>query len=418
MFTEIYSILTFLVVLTAAFSYINVRFIKLPTTIGIMLISLICSLLIIWLGKYFPSVSSHVTSLIGSVDFETILMRAMLSFLLFAGAIHIDIQKLRKEIVPIITYSTIGVLISTLFIGIVMYFVFQLFNMEVSFIYCLLFGSLISPTDPIAVLGILKRARIPSSLEIKISGESLFNDGVGVVVFISLLEIALTGTENHGVIQTAFLFLKEAGGGIAWGFLLGYGGYYLLKSIDHYQAEVLITIAVVMGGYLMARSLHISGPLAMVVAGIFIGNKVEREAMSDTTKDYVYKFWELIDEMLNALLFLLIGFEMIILSFDSRIILIGLIAIIVSLTGRYISVYIPTLFMSYRKTFERYMLPILTWGGLRGGISVALALSLPRGEYRSILVSITYIIVVFSILVQGLTIGKLAKKLTAGMDTP
>ena len=366
MFTEIYSILTFLVVLTAAFSYINVRFIKLPTTIGIMLISLICSLLIIWLGKYFPSVSSHVTSLIGSVDFETILMRAMLSFLLFAGAIHIDIQKLRKEIVPIITYSTIGVLISTLFIGIVMYLVFQLFNMEVSFIYCLLFGSLISPTDPIAVLGILKRARIPSSLEIKISGESLFNDGVGVVVFISLLEIALTGTENHGVIQTAFLFLKEAGGGIAWGFLLGYGGYYLLKSIDHYQAEVLITIAVVMGGYLMARSLHISGPLAMVVAGIFIGNKVEREAMSDTTKDYVYKFWELIDEMLNALLFLLIGFEMIILSFDSRIILIGLIAIIVSLTGRYISVYIPTLFMSYRKTFERYMLPILTWGGLRG----------------------------------------------------
>jgi monovalent cation:H+ antiporter, CPA1 family len=411
-FTNIYEIITFLVVLTAAFSYINVRFIRLPTTIGIMLISLVCSLLIIWLGKYLPSQTSYLTSLIDSVDFETILMRAMLSFLLFAGAIHIDVQRLRKEIIPIITYSTIGVLISTAFIGTAMYFVFQVFNTELPFIYCLLFGSLISPTDPIAVLGILKKAGIPPSLEIKISGESLFNDGVGVVVFISLLDIALMGGENHGVVQTAILFLTEAGGGIVWGLVLGYGAFYLLKSIDHYQAEVLITIAVVMGGYLMAKQLHVSGPLAMVVAGIIIGNKAEREAMSDMTRDYVNKFWELIDEMLNALLFLLIGFEMIILRFDSRIILIGLTAILVSLAGRYISVFIPTLFMSYKKTFERHMLPILTWGGLRGGISVALALSLPKGEFRDILVSITYIVVVFSILVQGLTFGKMAKKLT------
>jgi len=418
MFTNIYGILTFLIVLTATFSYINVRFIKLPTTIGIMLISLICSLLIIWLGKYFPSVSIYIKSLIGSVDFETILMRAMLSFLLFAGAIHIDVQKLRKEIVPVITYSTIGVMISTAFIGTAMYFIFQIFDMQVPFIYCLLFGSLISPTDPIAVLGILKQARIPPSMEIKISGESLFNDGVGVVVFISLLDIALMGGDNHGIVQTSLLFLKEAGGGIAWGLILGYGGFYLLKSIDHYQVEVLITIAVVMGGYLLASDLHVSGPLAMVVAGIIIGNKGTREAMSDTTKDYVHKFWELIDEMLNALLFLLIGFEMIILSFDNRVILIGLMAIIISLTGRYFSVFIPTLFMSYKKTFDRTMLPILTWGGLRGGISVALALSLPKGEFRSIIVSITYIIVVFSILVQGLTIGKLARKLKPAGDTP
>ncbi len=412
MFTNIYGILTFLIVLTALFSYINVRFIKLPTTIGIMLISLICSLMIIWLGKYFPSVSVYIKSLIGSIDFETILMRAMLSFLLFAGAIHIDIQKLRKEIVPVITYSTIGVVISTAFIGTAMYFIFQIFGIQVPFIYCLLFGSLISPTDPIAVLGILKQARISPSMEIKISGESLFNDGVGVVLFISLLDIAMIGSDDHGIVQTSLLFLKEAGGGIAWGLILGYGGFYLLKSIDHYQVEVLITIAVVMGGYLLASDLHVSGPLAMVVAGIIIGNKGTREAMSDTTKDYVNKFWELIDEILNALLFLLIGFEMIILSFDNKVILIGLMAIIVSLTGRYISVFIPTLFMSYKKTFDRTMLPILTWGGLRGGISVALALSLPRGEFRSIIVSITYIIVVFSILVQGLTIGKLAGKLT------
>lgn len=412
MFINLYGILTFLIVLTALFSYINVRFIKLPTTIGIMLISLICSLLIIWLGKYFPSISMYIKSLIGSIDFETILMRAMLSFLLFAGAIHIDIQKLRKEIVPVITYSTIGVVISTAFIGTAMYFIFQIFRIEVPFIYCLLFGSLISPTDPIAVLGILKQARIPPSMEIKISGESLFNDGVGVVMFISLLDIAMMGSDDHGIVQTSLLFLKEAGGGIAWGLILGYGGFFLLKSIDHYQVEVLITIAVVMGGYLLASDLHISGPLAMVVAGIIIGNKGTRLAMSETTKDYVNKFWEMIDEMLNALLFLLIGFEMIILSFDNKVILIGLIAIIVSLTGRYISVFIPTLFMSYKKTFDRTMLPILTWGGLRGGISVALALSLPRGEFRSIIVSITYIIVVFSILVQGLTIGKLARKLT------
>jgi CPA1 family monovalent cation:H+ antiporter len=413
MFTNIYEILTFLVMLTATFSYINVRFIKLPATIGIMLISLICSLLVIWLGKYFPSVSTYIKSVIGSIDFETILMRAMLSFLLFAGAINIDVQKLRKEIVPVITYSTIGVVISTAFIGTAMYFIFQVFNMELPFIYCLLFGSLISPTDPIAVLGILKQARIPSSMETKISGESLFNDGIGVVVFISLLDIAFMGSDDHGVVQTSLLFLKEAGGGIVWGLLLGYGGFYLLKSIDHYQVEVLITIAVVMGGYLLASYLHVSGPLAMVVAGIIIGNKGTREAMSDITKDYVNKFWELIDEMLNALLFLLIGFEMIILNFDNKVIGIGLIAIIVSLTGRYVSVFIPTLFMSYKKTFDRTMLPILTWGGLRGGISVALALSLPKSEFRSIIVSITYIIVVFSILVQGLTIGKLAKKIAS-----
>jgi monovalent cation:H+ antiporter, CPA1 family len=411
MFTNLYGIITLLAVLTAAFSYVNVRFIKLPTTIGIMIISMVCSLFILWMGKYFPSVTAYITSLIGSIDFETILMRAMLSFLLFAGAIHIDIQKLRREIIPIITYSTIGVIISTVFIGIVMFLIFRIFGVNIHFIYCLLFGSLISPTDPIAVLAILKQARIPSSIEIKISGESLFNDGVGVVVFISLLDIALIGGENHGIFQTVLLFLKEAGGGIIWGIVLGYAGYYLLKSIDHYQVEVMITVAIVMGGYYTASHLHVSGPLAMVVAGIIIGNKGAMEAMSATTRDYVTKFWELIDEMLNALLFLLIGFEMIVLKFDQKIIIIGLIAIVVSLAARYISVYIPTLFMSYKKTFERNMLPILTWGGLRGGISVALALSLPKGEFRTILVSITYIIVVFSILVQGLTIGKLVKKL-------
>jgi monovalent cation:H+ antiporter, CPA1 family len=410
---SLYSILTILIVLTATFSYINFRYIKLPATIGVMLISLLCSLIILGIGKFYPPAVRHPISIINSIDFEMLLMRIMLSFLLFAGAIHIDIHKLRKEITPIIIYSTLGVLISTAVIGISMYFIFHLFGLVIPLIYCLLFGALISPTDPIAVLGILKKAGIPPSLEIKITGESLFNDGVGVVVFISILEVATLGTENLSVLQTAGLFLREAGGGIIWGFILGYAGYYLLRSIDHYQIEVLITIAMVMGGYLFARYIHVSGPLAMVVAGIITGNKGKELAMSDITRDYVNKFWEMIDEILNALLFLLIGFEMIAFSFDPKDIWIGLIAIIIVLIARWISVFLPTLLLPSRRSFERYMLPILTWGGLRGAISVALALSLPKGEYRDLIISITYIIVVFSIIVQGLTIGKLAKKLTS-----
>ncbi len=412
MSVNLYSILTLLIVLTASFSYINFRFIRLPSTIGVMLISLISSAIVMGIGKLYPSWISQPVQIINSLDFETLLMRVMLSFLLFAGAVHVDIQKLKKEIIPIATYATIGTILSTAIIGLGTYFVFQLFSLSVPIIYCLLFGALISPTDPIAVLGILKEAKIPSSLEIKITGESLFNDGVGVVVFISLFEIALLGTDNLSFAQIAGLFLREAGGGIIWGLALGYLGFYLLKSIDQYKVEVLITLAIVMGGYLFASYLHISGPLAMVIAGIIIGNKGKAEAMSDVTKDYVNKFWELVDEILNALLFMLIGLEIIVLSFDGRTLLLGMICIIIVLLARLISVFLPTLVLSIRKSYERNLIPILTWGGLRGGISVALALSLPKGEYRDIIVSITYIIVVFSIIVQGITIGKLARRLT------
>ena len=409
----IYSILTVLIVLTAAFSYINLRFIKLPATIGVMLISLLCSLTILGIGKYYPSVLHKPASILHSLDFESLLMRIMLSFLLFAGAIHVNVNQLKKEFAPIAAYATFGVLLSTIIIGAGMYFIFPLFHISIPFIYCLLFGALISPTDPIAVLGILKEAKIPSSIEIKITGESLFNDGVGVVVFASILVIAQIGTENMSVLDIAFLFLKEAGGGILWGMLLGYSGFYLLRSIDQYQVEVLITLAMVMGGYLLASYLHISGPLAMVVAGIITGNKGQALAMSDTTRDYLTKFWELIDVILNSLLFILIGFEMMVLSFSKPIIWIGFIAILLVLFARLVSVFLPTLLLSFRRSFERHLIPLLTWGGLRGGISVALALSLPRGEFRDVIVSITYIIVVFSILVQGLTIGKLAKGLKA-----
>jgi CPA1 family monovalent cation:H+ antiporter len=410
---NLYSIFTLLIVLTALFSYINFRFIKLPPTIGMMLISLVCSLLLLFTGKFFPAVVEQPVSIIKSIDFQTLLMRAMLSFLLFAGAIHIDVGKLKQDIIPIASYAVFGVLISTAIIGVAMYLIFVLFHLPVPLIYCFLFGALISPTDPVSVLGILKDAKIPPSLEIKIAGESLFNDGVGVVVFISILEITITGTDNLSAWQIGISFLREAGGGLIWGIMLGYAGYWLLRSIDQYQVEVLITIALVMGGYLLAEHLHVSGPLAMVAAGIITGNKGRQEAMSDTTRDYVSKFWELLDDMLNALLFLLIGLEMLVFSFDQRTIWIGLLSILIVLFARLVSVFLPTLFLSFRKSFERNLIPILTWGGLRGGISVALALSLPASEYRSIFIPITYVIVVFSILVQGLTIGKLARKLSA-----
>ena len=412
---DFYGILTLLIVLTAAFSYINFRFIRLPPTIGIMLISLVCSLAVVLVGSFYPSILEVPVSLIGSVDFEHLLMRIMLSFLLFAGAIHIDVQKLKRDLVPIITFATIGVLISTAVIGILMYYVFGLFAVNIPFIYCLLFGALISPTDPIAVLAILKQAKIPSSLETKIAGESLFNDGVAVVVFASILEVAQSGIENVSVGEAGWTFLKEAGGGILWGMVLGYAGYYLMRSIDNYHVEVLITLAMVMGGYLLAIHLHISGPLAMVVAGIITGNKAE--AMSDVTRDYVNKFWELLDEIFNAILFLLIGFEVLVLAFHSKLLFIGLAAIVIVILARLISVWLPTVLLRFRRSFERHMVSILTWGGLRGGISVALALSLPTDFYRSEFVTVTYIVVVFSIIVQGLTIGKLARKL-AGKSSP
>lgn len=408
---DFYAVFTLLIVLTAAFSYINFRYLKLPPTIGIMVIALICSLLIVFTGHISPAFKKIPQSIISSLDFESLLMKVMLSFLLFAGAVHIDIQKLKKQMIPIITFATAGVIISTFVVGALMYFLFSIFNLPVAFIYCLLFGALISPTDPIAVLGILKKANIPPALETKISGESLFNDGVGVVIFATVMEVAQLGTQNISIGQTGLAFLREAGGGIAWGLLLGYAGFLLLRSIDHYQVEVLITLAMVMGGYLLASYMHVSGPLAMVVAGIITGNKGKEEAMSDVTRDYLGKFWELIDDILNGILFLLIGLEVLVITFHSRIVYIGLIAVLIVLFARFISVFLPTTFLQLRRSFERNTIPILTWGGLRGGISVALALSLPYSMHRNEIVSVTYIVVVFSIIIQGLTIGSLVKKL-------
>ncbi|QEM06444.1 sodium:proton antiporter [Mucilaginibacter rubeus] len=408
---NINEILTITIVLAAIFSYVNHRLIKWPSTIGIMILSLISSILLATFGNSHSLLSKKAIQLVTSIDFQDVLMNFMLSFLLFAGAIHIDAGKLKKERWPIIILATGGVLLSTFIIGGLVWYLFQLFHFPIPFIYCLLFGSLISPTDPIAVLGILKEAKIPSSLELKISGESLFNDGVAVVIFISIVQVARVG--DFSVIEISKLFLQEAIGGLIFGTILGYAGFWALRSIDDYKVEVLISLAIVMGGYYVAGHLHISGPLAMVVAGIITGNKARSEGMSDLTRDYLGKFWELIDEILNAILFLLIGLEMLIIKVNTTVLIIGVISIFIALLARWISVIIPISFMRYKIHFEKNAVAILTWGGLRGGISVALALSLGSDMYRDTFVLVTYIIVVFSILVQGLTIGKLAKRLLA-----
>jgi CPA1 family monovalent cation:H+ antiporter len=402
-------ILTITVVIAAIFAYINHRWVKLPPTIGIMALSLVSSVILVITGNLNFLLSKKAIELVSSIDFQDVLMNFMLSFLLFAGAIHIDAGKLKKERWPILILATAGTLISTFLVGGMVWYLFQIFHFPIPFIYCLLFGALISPTDPIAVLGILKQAKIPASLELKISGESLFNDGVAVVVFISIAEVARSG--NFSPLNVGELFIREALGGLVFGAAIGYIGYLAMRSIDDYKVEVMITLAVVMGGYLIAGHLHVSGPLAMVVAGIILGNKVKGEGVSELTQDYLEKFWELIDEILNAILFLLIGLEMLIIKISTPVLLIGGIAIVIVLLARWISVILPVSLLKYKIPFEQNAVAILTWGGLRGGISVALALSLEPNMYRDEFVLITYVIVVFSILIQGLTIGPLARRL-------
>ena len=407
----LYNIFAVLTVLAALFGYVNHRFIKLPGTIGIMIISLLFSLLVILLGDLQPVLFAEITRLIKSIDFYTILMKIMLSFLLFAGAIHLDGKSMKSQRTPILIFSTISTVISTFLVGVMLFGLCTLLHVPIPFLYCLLFGALISPTDPIAVLSILRQAHIPASLETKISGESLFNDGVAVVIFLTIYEVVARGTTNLHPGDILWLFLRETGGGLLLGALLGYAGFLLLRSIDHYQVEVMITLAIVTGGYLLADRLNISGPLAMVVAGLITGSKSRVEVMSQTTRDYIDKFWEMIDEFLNAILFLLIGLEMLILPFNKLYLLLGLLSIPIALAARYLSVWLPISMLRSRTAFERNAIAILTWGGLRGGISVALALSIPSGMHGQLFISITYIIVLFSIIVQGLTIGKVARRL-------
>lgn len=410
---QILDIAAVLITIAAVFSYVNHRYIRLPSAIGLMLMALCLSLVLLGLGKLgFWRIEQTAESFIRSIDFNRTLMHGMLSFLLFAGALHVNLRDLAEQKWIVGSLATIGTVGSTFVVSGLFFFLAQGLGLELPFIYCLLFGALISPTDPIAVLGILKSAGAPKSLETKITGESLFNDGIGVVVFIVLLELVASGAEPSAG-HIALLFAEEALGGILFGLILGGIAYWMLARVDNYSVEILITLAVVMGGYSLAVVIHTSGPIAMVVAGLVIGNHGRRLAMSERTREHLDLFWELMDEILNTVLFVLIGFELLILELTGDALAAGLLAIPVVLLARFLCVGAPVKLLEFRRSFTPGAIRILTWGGLRGGISVALALSIPAGPERDLILTVTYTVVVFSILVQGLTIGPLIRLVTA-----
>jgi CPA1 family monovalent cation:H+ antiporter len=374
-----------------------------------MVIAIVVSIVLVMFGEtVLPRTFGHLNNLMNSIDFTEVLMGAMLNFLLFAGGIHININDLKEQFRPVLIFSTAGVVISTFVVGFGMFYLLPFLGIHLPFIYCLVFGALISPTDPVAVLSILKQANVSKSLETKVAGESLFNDGMAVVVFTVVMQLAVGKEVDLGVESIGLLLMKEAGGGILLGVLLGWVTSRLMREVDDYIISVLVTLSVVMGGYLIARQMHISGPLTMVAAGLFMGNFNVRFKMKSITQDYLIKFWELIDEILNAVLFLFIGFELLMIKDLKHFMVPGLLAIAVVLIARFISIWIPTKFMSLRTRFSPQTVKVLVWGGIRGGVSIALAMSIPKGEYSEIILSITYCVVVFSIIVQGLTIAKVA----------
>ncbi len=410
---DYYTIASILVVLSAIFGYINVRFLKLPITIGLMIITIVFTVVVLIIGQFNDTLLLREKALIMGIDFETVLLDIMLSFLLFAGALHTNFAQLRVQRGPILAFATFGVLVSTFLVGTAMFYILQAIGFEVSYVNCLLFGALISPTDPIAVLGILKKAGAPKKLETKIVGESLFNDGVGVVVFLTIYAIAKNPNAPVEFSDILTLFGQEVIGGVALGLVLGYVTYLLMKSIDNYEIEVILTIAAVMGGTLVAHRLHLSAPLAMVTAGLIVGNDtVRNSAMSEVTESYVDKFWELMDVLLNTLLFVMIGMEMLVLTLEKNYLFAGLLAIPVILMCRYASLWVPIKAFAKKLDFVPRTNLIMTWGGLRGGISIALALSLTTDMHRELFLVITYVVVVVSIVVQGLTVEPVIKKLT------
>lgn len=410
---ELYYTFSVLIVLASIFAYVNLRFLKLPSTIGIMIIAILVSVGIRLIGnEYFPDTTREMYQLMQDFDFNEILMGAMLNFLLFAGALHINVYDLKEHKWPILTYASVSVVLSAFIISGILYVVTPYLGITIPYIYCLLFGTLISPTDPIVVLGVLKEAKVPKMIETKITGESLFNDGVAVVMFAVVLKIATDHTFEADFASVSGLFLLEAGGGILLGALLGYTASRVMKKIDDYKLSVLITLSIVMGGFLIAKQLHFSSPLAMVIAGLIIGNYGKRVAMSETTQDYLSKFWELVDEIMNAILFLFIGFELLMLPDLEEQLLLGFVTIFICLIARTLAIFLPASTILRKNTFTQGSLITMVWGGIRGGVSIALVMSIPNsaGEIKEILLEVTYIVVLFSIVVQGLTVGKVAKK--------
>lgn len=406
---DIYSILTIIVSLAALLGYINSRYIHMPTTIAIMSGSLLFSLLLIVIGQFgFHGLETKIAAHLSRIDFHALLIQGMLSYLLFAGALTIDINSLRErkwEIAVLASFSTIA---STVMIGGIVFYFMRVLHIELPFIYCLLFGALISPTDPIAVLAIFKEVKASKQLNVTVSGESLFNDGVAIVLFLTIYEVAFHAQTPtfHSIMS---LFLQQAIGGIAYGICLGLLGYQLIKNLDDYKVEILITLGMVTGGYTLAGFLGVSGPLAMVVSGIFIGNKGRQFAMSRAIRHNLENFWELIDEILNAVLFLMMGLELLVIEHDFHHIFISLAAIVIVLAVRFITVAIPMSLFKLKRNYAPYFIGILVWGGLRGGLAVALALALPSSPYRSLIMTMTYAIVVFSVIIQGLTVKPLVQ---------
>ena len=401
------SITSLLITVSALFAWINYHTLKLPTTIGIMVISLLFSLFLVIMGAMgFEQGINMAEGLVAQIDFNQALLNGMLGFLLFAGAMHVSLADLAEAKWVIGLLASVGLFISTALVGVGTYFVLKLVGIELSFAYCLLFGALISPTDPVAVMGILKTAGVSKKLETKITGESLFNDGVAIVIFLALFGIAVNG-DPVDLGHIGVLFVQEAIGGALFGFACGWVVLQMLKHVDNYQVEVLLTLALVAGGSTAAAGLHLSAPIAVVVAGLMIGNHGRNSAMSEVTVQHLDTFWELVDEILNAVLFLIIGLEVMILSSDSKVWFIGVVLAVLVLLSRLIAVSVPVNAMRLHRNFHPHVVKILTWGGLRGGISVALALAIPAGPERDIVVTITYVIVVLSILLQGLTIHKL-----------
>ncbi|MDZ7880538.1 MAG: sodium:proton antiporter [Saprospiraceae bacterium] len=409
-------ILTIFISLAAGFAYINHRFVKMPFVIGLFFLATIFSFLVI-LGKGIDDTFyQNVKHLVEQSQVSKLILEVMLGFMLFAAAFHTNWSDIKKQLKPISLMALCGVLLSTLIIAPLFYWISHWFGINISFIYCLLFGALISPTDPIAVMGILTKANVPKKIESTIVGESLFNDGVGVVLFIALLETLKLGESSINFAHLGSIFLQEAVGGSLFGLGLGYILHQLLKSIDHYETEVLLTIAFVMVGYSASLMLHLSGALAMVVMGLFVGNYEKNTAMSDITLEYVHKFWELVDVILNAILFILIALVIVVIDFKTTYLIIGLISVAIVLLSRWVVIQVPRKLLPTWVSFDKKEATVLIWGGLRGGLSLALVLTLPEGEAKNLLVIVSYCCVVFSILLQGLTIEKVAKRIAPDVE--
>ncbi|WP_428331415.1 cation:proton antiporter [Mucilaginibacter sp.] len=404
---ELFLIIALLVVISTVYSYINARYIKLPGTIGIITIAIFVSLITIIIDKLDPEVANHLTVLAKNINFSGTVLNIMLGFLLFAGSFNSNTKKLKKELRPVFILSTLSVILSTGIFGALFYYGTLLFNVHMSFIYCLLFGALISPTDPVAVGAIIKTSKLPQNLATIISGESLFNDGVGLVLFITILEAINSGVDNINFAKTALLFLREVFGGVALGLIAGFIAFRLMKSITDFQTIVLVSLSLVMSVSVIASYLDLSIPLAVVSAGLFMGNRTINIDEKEKSHESLEKFWQLIDEMLNTILFVMIGLQMVNLPYITNYWLTGGIAIVLILVARWMSILIPLTFLRRTLNVNYKSINILTWAGVRGGVSIALALSLPYSPYRHVILCGSYFIVIFSIVIQGLTLNKL-----------